>query len=121
MPHLLFGGYLYIAQPPLYRVQAGKTVSYAYSEGEREDILTSLNGRRGINIQRYKGLGEMNADQLWDTTMDPGTRKLLRIKVEDGSGDIRADELFTTLMGENVEPRKKFILAHARSVQNIDV
>jgi len=121
MPHLLLGGYLYIAQPPLYRVSAGKKSQYAFSEGEREDILTSLNGRRGIAIQRYKGLGEMNADQLWETTMDPDTRKILRIKVEDGSGDIRADELFTTLMGENVEPRKKFILAHARSVQNIDV
>ena len=118
MEPLITHGHLYIAQPPLYKIAAGKQEHYAYSEGEREGILTQLKGRRNVSLQRYKGLGEMNAEQLWETTMDPEARTLLQVSIEDAA---RADETFNTLMGDVVAPRKEFITAHARQVQNLDV
>ena len=118
MRGLIDNDYLYIAQPPLYRVQAGKQVQYAYSEGEKDAQLERLNGQKNVHVQRYKGLGEMNPDQLWETTMNPETRKMLVVKVEDAN---EVDDVFTTLMGEEVAPRKTFIQARARSVTNLDV
>jgi len=118
MPQLIANGNLYIAQPPLYRVSSGKQQFYAYSEGEREGIMAQLDGKRSINIQRYKGLGEMNAEQLWETTMNPEARTLLQVS-EDTPGS--ADGIFSLLMGDVVEPRRNFIQAHAREVQNLDV
>ena len=118
MPALIGAGHLYIAQPPLYKIASGKKEHYAFSEGEREGILTQLDGKRSVSIQRYKGLGEMSADQLWDTTMDPETRTLLKVTVGDAT---EADNIFSLLMGDVVEPRRNFIQAHAREVQNLDV
>ncbi len=118
MVGLIDNDYLYIAQPPLYRIQAGKKVDYAYSEDEKDARLGRLNGQKNVHIQRYKGLGEMNPDQLWETTMNPETRKMLQVKIEDA---VEVDDVFTTLMGEDVGPRKSFIQAHARSVKNLDV
>ena len=118
MVGLIDNDYLYIAQPPLYRIQAGKKVDYAYSEDEKDARLGHLNGQKNVHIQRYKGLGEMNPDQLWETTMNPETRKMLQVKIEDA---VEVDDVFTTLMGEDVGPRKSFIQAHARSVKNLDV
>jgi DNA gyrase subunit B len=109
-------GYLYIAQPPLFRVQKGKTVQYAYNETQLAETLKVIG--EGSGIQRYKGLGEMNADQLWDTTMNPETRTLKKVTVEDA---MLADELFTLLMGELVEPRRAFIEQHGSSVKNLDI
>ena len=117
MPELIAEGHVYIAQAPLYRVQRGQKSAYAYSEGERDRLVTELGGK-GATIQRYKGLGEMNADQLRDTTMKPGQRSLLRVTVEDAQ---RANELFTVLMGEEVEPRRAYIHAHAVEVANLDI
>ena len=118
-------GYLYIAQPPLYRIQAGKQISYAYSDIQKEDILKTIardkknpEKEKGVSIQRYKGLGEMNPDQLWETTMDPANRVLLRVGIADGKG---ADKTFDILMGDEVLPRKKFIQTHAKSVKNLDI
>ncbi|MCH7842089.1 MAG: DNA topoisomerase (ATP-hydrolyzing) subunit B [Chloroflexi bacterium] len=115
---LIEQGYLYIAQPPLYRIQTGKKVEYTYTEEAKDEYLASLNGSRNPQIQRYKGLGEMNPDQLWETTMDPTTRQMLKVTIDNA---IEVDDVFTTLMGELVAPRKSFIQAHARSVQNLDV
>lgn len=109
-------GYLYIAQPPLYRIQKGKAIKYAYTERERERVVKAMGDK--LNIQRYKGLGEMNPDQLWETTMNPENRMLKRVTIEDVS---HADKLFDILMGEEVAPRKSFIQAHAQAVKNLDV
>ena len=118
MPELITNGHLYVAQPPLYKISSGKQEHWAYSEGEREGILTQLDGKRNIGIQRYKGLGEMNATQLWDTTMNPETRTLLQVSQGDAA---EADEIFSLLMGDVVEPRRNFIQAHALEVKNLDV
>jgi len=118
MHPLIVNGNLYIAQPPLYRISAGRQEHWAYSEGEREGVLAQLNGKRNISIQRYKGLGEMNANQLWDTTMDPTNRTLLQVSEGDAA---EADRMFSLLMGDVVEPRRNFIQAHARDVKNLDI
>ncbi|MEO6207875.1 MAG: DNA topoisomerase (ATP-hydrolyzing) subunit B [Candidatus Limnocylindrales bacterium] len=117
MPQVVDTGYLYIAQPPLYRVSTGKVTKYAQSEIERDQIVKDFNVKN-LSVQRFKGLGEMNADQLWDTTMNPETRTLLRVDSENAA---LADEIFTMLMGEKVGPRKDFIKAEARKVRNLDV
>ena len=117
MPEVLEAGYLYIAQPPLYRVSTGKVTRYAQSEKDRDRIIKEMNVKN-LTVQRFKGLGEMNADQLWETTMNPETRTLLRIDLENAA---LADEIFTMLMGEKVGPRKDFIKAEARKVQNLDI
>ncbi len=118
MEELIKGGFLYIAQPPLYRVQSGKDVSYAYTEPGKDQVLERLNGKKNIQLQRYKGLGEMNPDQLWETTMNPETRSLLQVTIEDVA---QVSNVFTTLMGDEVAPRKAFIQTHARSVKELDV
>ena len=115
---LIDEGYLYIAQPPLFRVQAGKQIEYAFSEDYKDELLKSMDGKRNIQVQRYKGLGEMNPDQLWETTMNPETRTMLQVEVDDA---VEAENIFTTLMGDVVAPRKSFIQAHARSVRELDV
>jgi DNA gyrase subunit B len=149
-PQLIENGFIYIAEPPLYKVQSGKEVQYAYTDAEKDTIVKELQKAKaaratakktkgkqkeepvteevteseggekiaGITIQRYKGLGEMNANQLWDTTMNPETRNLKLVTVDDAE---KADRLFSILMGDQVEPRKQFIQAHAAAVQNLDV
>ena len=116
MEQLIHDGHLYIAQPPLYRVKAGKEERWVYTEEEREAAIKELGEK--VEVQRYKGLGEMNPEQLWDTTMNPANRTLLQVTIEDA---VEADETFDMLMGAAVPPRKKFIQTHAREVQNLDV
>ncbi len=117
MPEVIDSGFLFIAQPPLYRVSTGKVTRYAQSEKERDRVVKEFT-TKNVSVQRFKGLGEMNADQLWETTMNPETRTLLKVEVED-AGD--ADSVFTMLMGERVEPRKNFIKTEARKVRNLDI
>ena len=117
MKPLIENGFVYIAQPPLYRVKRGKAERYAYSDKEMNVVVEEM-GRGNVDIQRYKGLGEMNAEQLWDTTMNPETRTLLQVTIEDAS---MADEIFTMLMGDKVEPRREFIQENAKYVKNLDI
>lgn len=125
MRPLIEGGFLYIAQPPLYRVQRGRSIAYAYAEEEKEALIKRMSTARAEpSVQRYKGLGEMNADQLWDTTMDPAVRKMLQVTIndlDDVDGIADTDGVFAMLMGEQVGPRKNFIQSHATEVQNLDV
>ncbi len=116
MRPLLDHGYIYVAQPPLYKIKKGKKIIYAYTEKEMRGIVDELGDK--VELQRYKGLGEMNPDQLWDTTMDPDHRTLLQVDIEDAT---MADEIFTTLMGDKVEPRRAFIERNAKYVRNLDV
>ncbi len=118
MVPLINQGHLFIAQPPLYRIKAGKLQHWVYSEPEREEVMGKLKGAKKVEVQRYKGLGEMSAVQLWETTMDPATRTLLAVNIEDAA---HADHTFHVLMGEEVPPRKAFIQAHAKSVKNLDI
>ena len=117
MPQLIEQGYVYIAQPPLYLVKKGRTEKYLYSDDELERYLQEI-GRDKVEVQRYKGLGEMNADQLWETTMNPESRTMLAVNVEDA---IEADQIFTILMGDKVEPRREFIQENAMLVRNLDI
>ncbi|MGE5559036.1 MAG: DNA topoisomerase (ATP-hydrolyzing) subunit B [Bacillota bacterium] len=117
MTPLLENGNIFIAQPPLFQIKKGKEEYYAYSDAELADRMEEI-GKQGTVIQRYKGLGEMNAEQLWDTTMNPETRTVLQVKLEDA---VEADEIFTTLMGDKVEPRREFIQDHALEVRNLDI
>jgi len=116
MPQVITGKYLYIAQPPLYKITRGKQISYAYTEEQKNRKLSQMDGKP--EVARYKGLGEMNPEQLWETTMNPQNRMLLRVEIEDA---VEADKIFDVLMGTEVDPRKRFIQTHAKTVRNLDV
>ncbi|MDO8660575.1 MAG: toprim domain-containing protein, partial [Candidatus Woesearchaeota archaeon] len=118
MPQLVESGKIYIAMPPLYKVEKHKKIQYALNDEERESIVASLGGEEGVSLQRYKGLGEMNPEQLWETTLNPAHRTLKQIAIEDA---VHANEIFNILMGEEVEPRREFIQQHAQEVKELDV
>ncbi|MFC1860328.1 DNA topoisomerase (ATP-hydrolyzing) subunit B [Chloroflexota bacterium] len=118
MVELINHGHLFIAQPPLYRIKTNKLQNWVYSEQEMEEVLCKLKGARNVGVQRYKGLGEMSAEQLWETTMNPATRTMLPVNIDDAA---KADQIFHMLMGGEVPPRKAFIQAHAKSVKNLDI
>ena len=118
-PMLIEKGHLYLAQPPLYQLRKGDKVAYAMSDKERDQLLrTEFKRSSNVEVQRFKGLGEMDAEQLWATTMDPGRRTLLRVNIEDAA---RADELFVLLMGNQTDPRRDWIVTNAKFAENVDV
>ena len=140
MPTLIRKGYLYIAQPPLFRIGQGRRVEYVYNDAQMEAAMKKLEGKRGVSLQRYKGLGEMNPDQLWETTLNPATRTLLQVNMTDVESLLDHDERearvadedwddavelvaaeFDRLMGAEVAPRKSFIMEYAKTVRNLDV
>ena len=120
MPELIKQGYVYLAQPPLYKIEKNKRVWYAYSDEELNSILVEIGRDNSNKIQRYKGLGEMDAEQLWETTMDPERRILLRVTMDEETTS-EVDLTFTTLMGDQVEPRREFIENNAKKVKNLDI
>ena len=120
LPELIRQGYVYLAQPPLYKLEKNKKIWYAYSDEELDSILKEVGRDQNNKIQRYKGLGEMDADQLWETTMDPQKRVLLKVMINE-EAESEVDLTFSTLMGDKVEPRREFIEENARFVKNLDI